>query len=95
MNSLVPLQQNVANQFTFANAAKGFELSGGHSYGGYHYSVAIFDQNTSGVSQSSNSNPYVPSATAALTEASASRPTPVSRTFTHDSPIALTWSGTP
>jgi hypothetical protein len=63
MNSLVPLQQNVANQFTFANAAKGFELSGGHSYGGYHYSVAIFDQNTSGVSQSSNGNPYVPSAT--------------------------------
>jgi len=63
MNSLVPVQQNVANQFTFANAAKGFELSGGHSYGGYHYSVAVVNQNTSGVSQSSNSNPYVPSAT--------------------------------
>jgi hypothetical protein len=63
MNSMVPLQQNVANQFTFANAAKGIELSGGHSYGGYHYSVAIIDQNTSGVSQSSNNNPYVPSAT--------------------------------
>jgi hypothetical protein len=61
MNSMVPLQQNVANAFTFAGAAKGIELSGGHSYGGYHYSVAIFDQNTSGVAQSGNS--YVPSAT--------------------------------
>lgn len=63
MNSLVPLQQNVSNQFVFADAAKGIELSGGHTYGGYHYSVAIVDQNTSGVSQSTNTNPYVPSAT--------------------------------
>jgi hypothetical protein len=63
MNSLVPLQQNVANQFTFADAAKGIELSGGHLYGGYHYSVAIVNQNTSGVTQSANSNPFVPSAT--------------------------------
>ena len=46
MNSLVSLQQNVSNQFTFASAAKGIELSGGHQYGGYHYSVAVFDQNT-------------------------------------------------
>src|SRR5208337_4068285 len=44
MNALVPVQQNVANQFTFANAAKGIELSGGHTYGVYHYSVAIVDQ---------------------------------------------------
>lgn len=63
MNSLVPLQQNVSNQFTFAGAAKGIELSGGHQYGGYHYSVAVIDDNSGGVSQSSNSSPYVPSAT--------------------------------
>jgi len=63
MNSLVPLQQNVSNLFTFAGPAKGIELSGGHLYGGYHYSVAIVNQNTSGVSQSANANPYVPSAT--------------------------------
>jgi len=56
-------QQNVANQFTFAGAAKGIELSGGHHYGGYSYSLAIIDQNTSGVSQSSNTSPFVPSAT--------------------------------
>src|SRR5208337_3645522 len=31
-------QQNVANQFTFANVARGIELSGGHLTGGYHYS---------------------------------------------------------
>ncbi len=61
MNSMVPLQQNVNNQFTFSNGAKGIELSGGHTYGGYHYSVAIFNQNTSGISQSGI--PYVPSAT--------------------------------
>ena len=63
MNSMVSLQQNVANQFTFANAVKGIELSGGHQYGGYHYSVAVVDQNTAGVAQSSNTSPYVPSPT--------------------------------
>ncbi len=57
-------QQNVGNQFTFANVARGLELSGGHQYGGYHYSVAVFDQNTTGVSQAANLFPYVPSATA-------------------------------
>jgi hypothetical protein len=57
-------QQNVANQSALANAARGFELSGGHTYSGYHYSVAIFDQNTTGVSQGSNQFPFVPSATA-------------------------------
>jgi len=56
-------QQNVANQFNFGNVARGIEISGGHSYGGYHYSVAVFDQNTSGVSQAANLFPYVPSAT--------------------------------
>ena len=44
--------------------ARGIELSGGHLYGGYHYSVAIFDQNTTGISQAANLFPYVPSATA-------------------------------
>jgi hypothetical protein len=63
MNSMVSLQQNVSNQFTFANPARGIELSGGHQYGGYHYSVTVFDQNTAGVDQSSNTSPYVPSAT--------------------------------
>lgn len=63
MNSLVSLQQNVSNQFTFANAAKGIEVSGGHQYGGYHYSVAVVGQNTAGIDQSSNASPFVPSAT--------------------------------
>jgi hypothetical protein len=63
MNSMVSLQQNVSNQFTFADAAKGIELSGGHQYGGYHYSVAVVDQNTSGIDQSSNTSPFVPSPT--------------------------------
>ncbi len=57
-------QQNVNNQSAFANAARGIEVSGGHLYGGYHYSVAIFDQNTTGISQAANTFPYVPSATA-------------------------------
>jgi hypothetical protein len=56
-------QQNVANQFTFAGAARGIELSGGHQYGGYHYSVAVVDQNTSGLNQPDNASPFVPSAT--------------------------------
>ena len=64
-NSMVSLQQNVSNQFVFANAARGIELSGGHQNGGYHYSVAVVDQNTSGVSQGSNNSPYLPSATGA------------------------------
>ena len=62
MNALVG-QQNVANQFTFAGAAKGIELSGGHQYGGYHYSVAIINQNTSGIGQTDNVSTFVPSAT--------------------------------
>jgi hypothetical protein len=62
INSLVP-QQNVANQFTFANVARGIEVSGGHQTGGYHYSVTVFDQNTSAVDQPANVSQYVPSAT--------------------------------
>ena len=56
-------QHNVNNQFTFAGTAHGVEFSGGHSYGGYHYSIAIVNQNTSGVTQSSNSSPFLPSPT--------------------------------
>lgn len=63
MNSRVSLQQNVSNAFSFAGASKGVELSGGHSYGGYHYSVAVLNQNTSGTSQGSNVFAFVPSAT--------------------------------
>jgi len=54
-------QNNVNNQFTMADAMNGFEISGGNYYGGYHYSLAVVDQNTSGVSQSSNSSTFVPS----------------------------------
>jgi hypothetical protein len=63
ISSMLSLQQNVNNQFTFADAARGVELSGGHNYGGYHYSVAIVNQNTSGLTQPDNVSPYVPSAT--------------------------------
>jgi hypothetical protein len=63
MNSMVSLQQNVANQFVFANPARGIELSGGHQNGGYHYSVAVVDQNTSNVTQGTNNRPYLPTAT--------------------------------
>jgi hypothetical protein len=63
MNSMVNLQQNVSNQFVFANPTRGIELSGGHQYRGYHYSVAVVDQNTSGIAQGSNTSPYVPSPT--------------------------------
>ena len=63
MNSMVSLQQNVSNQFTFAGAAKGIELSGGHQYGGYHYSVALVDGNSGGIDQVSNTSPFIPSPT--------------------------------
>src|SRR5579864_7384749 len=56
-------QHNVNNQFTMADAANGVEISGGHQYGGYHYSLAIIDQNTSGVDQPNNSSSFVPSVT--------------------------------
>jgi hypothetical protein len=56
-------QQNVSNQFTMGDVGRGVELSGGHNYGGYHYSIAVIDQNTSGVSQADNNSPFVPSPT--------------------------------
>ena len=43
-------QQNVNNVFAIQDAGQGIELSGGHQYGGYHYSLAIVNQNTSGTS---------------------------------------------
>jgi len=45
MNALFP-QQNVNNTFALANVTQGVEFSGGHPYGGYHYSVAIVNQTT-------------------------------------------------
>ncbi len=63
MNALVPLQQNVNNSFSFAGAANGLEFSGGHQYGGYHYSLAIVNQNTSGSAQGDNTSLFVPSPT--------------------------------
>jgi hypothetical protein len=54
-------QHNVNNQFTLADAMNGVEISGGHQYGGYHYSLAIVDQNTSGLNQASNGSDVVPS----------------------------------
>src|SRR5215469_10692625 len=50
-------QHNVNNQFTMADGMNGVEFSGGHQYGGYHYSLAVVNQNTSGVTQSSNTSP--------------------------------------
>lgn len=43
---------NVNNGFAFSSPAQGIEFSGGHNYGGYHYSLAIVNQNTSGTSAS-------------------------------------------
>jgi hypothetical protein len=40
--------QNVNNQFAIQDAAQGIEFSGGHQYQGYHYSLAIVNQNTNG-----------------------------------------------
>jgi hypothetical protein len=45
---LDPTRQNVNNQFAIQDAAQGIEISGGHQYGGYHYSLAFVNQNTSG-----------------------------------------------
>ena len=53
-------QQFVNNVFGLADASQGFELSGGHSYGGYHYSIAVVNQNSSGHAAGSD---FVPSAT--------------------------------
>jgi hypothetical protein len=44
-NGLVP---GVNNTFAFSTPGQGVEISGGHNYGGYHYSLAVINQNTSG-----------------------------------------------
>jgi len=36
----------VNNAFAFSSPAQGVEFSGGHSYGGYHYSLAVINQST-------------------------------------------------
>jgi len=41
-------QQNVNNGFAFSTPGQGVEISGGRNYGGYHYSLAVVNQNTSG-----------------------------------------------
>jgi hypothetical protein len=55
-------QQFITNGFTFAGSGKGFEFSGGRHTGGYNYSIAFIDQNTSSTPQATNNN-YVPTAT--------------------------------
>ena len=47
VNSILGLP-TVSNSFAMSNAAQGVEFSGGHNYRGYHYSLAIVNQNTSG-----------------------------------------------
>jgi len=47
LNGLSP-QQFVNNGFAFSSAAQGVEFSGGHTYEGYHYSLAVVNQNTGG-----------------------------------------------
>jgi hypothetical protein len=46
LNGMSP--QNVSNAFAFSTPGQGIEISGGHTYRGYHYSVAVINQNTSG-----------------------------------------------
>ncbi len=53
-------QQFVNNSFAFAGAGQGIEISGGHQYGGYHYSFAVINQNTGGTPDAGT---FVPSAT--------------------------------
>jgi hypothetical protein len=52
-------QQNVNNAFALSNAAQGVEFSGGHTYRGYHYSLAIVNQNTGGTPGGGNNVPPV------------------------------------
>ena len=53
-----PSSDFVNNGFAMSNAAQGVEFSGGHTYGGYHYSIAIVNQNTSGaVAEGANVGP--------------------------------------
>jgi hypothetical protein len=49
--------QNVNNIFAIDDAAQGVEFSGGHLYKGYHYSLAIVNQNTTGATSSATNVP--------------------------------------
>jgi len=51
--------QNVNNAFALSKAAQGVEISGGHRYRGYHYSLAIVNQNTGGTPGSGANVPPV------------------------------------
>jgi hypothetical protein len=51
--------QNVNNAFALSNAAQGVEISGGNQYRGYHYSLAIVNQNTGGTPGSGASVPPI------------------------------------
>jgi hypothetical protein len=42
------LGPGVNNSFAFSAPGQGIEISGGHTYQGYHYSLAVLNQNTSG-----------------------------------------------
>jgi hypothetical protein len=46
------LGPGVNNSFAFSTPGQGMEISGGHNYGGYHYSLAVLNQNTSGTTAS-------------------------------------------
>jgi hypothetical protein len=48
--------QNVNNQFALQDGVQGIEFSGGHQYRGYHYSLAVVNQNTSGGAAASPPN---------------------------------------
>ena len=55
-------QQFMLNNYRLAGSGQGIEFSGGRHTGGYNYSLAFIDQNTSGTAQD-NTNSYVPTAT--------------------------------
>ena len=55
--------QFVNNAFTLAGSGKGIEFSGGLHTGGYNYSIAFIDQNTTIGGSQANNNGYVPTAT--------------------------------
>jgi hypothetical protein len=52
-------QPTVNNAFALSNAAQGVEFSGGHTYRGYHYSIAFVNQNTGGTPSAGNNVPPV------------------------------------
>ena len=59
MNPFFPRQENTSNAFALSNAVQGVELSGGHYYKGYHYSVAVVNQNTGGTPGGGNNVPPI------------------------------------